>query len=229
MKHYHWLVLRGLPGPFFGWLGLLLFLLLMQFLMKYLPDLAGRDLPLPLVIELIAYNLAYMVVLAVPMSALLAVLMAYGSLSESRAYVAIKASGVSAMAIVWPALIAGGVLSIGMTYVNNVTLPEANFRARNLWQDIHTKRPGFELQPGVFYDGLSDYAILVKHRTGNSLQDILVYDHTEGKTGATIKAQSGELVSKGSDVALDLRDGEVHRISAGRRCRIQGALRAPPF
>ena len=212
MKHLHRMALRGLPGPFFGWLGLLLFLLLMQFLIKYLPDLAGRDLPLGLILELIAYNVAYMVVLAVPMSALLASLMAFGSLAESRAYVVVKTSGISAFSIVWPALVAGSVLTLGMAYFNNVLLPESNFRARNIWQDIHTKRPGFDLQPGVFYDGLDDYAILVKYRTGNELRDILIYDHSRGRgTGTTIKAQTGTLESRGTNAVLHLRSGEVHR------------------
>ncbi len=212
MKHLHRMALHGLPGPFFGWLGLLLFLLLMQFLIKYLPDIAGRNLPLGLVLELIAYNLAYMFVLAVPMSALLSALMAFGSLAESRAYLVVKTSGVSALAITWPALLVGCALTLVMVYFNNVLLPESNFRARNIWEDVHSKRPGFDLQPGVFYDGLDDYAILVKHRNGNALRDILIYDHTRGRrTGTTITAQSGTLISQGVKAKLHLQTGEVHR------------------
>jgi len=40
-------------------------------------------------------------------------------------------------------------------------LPEANYRASMLWKDIRTKRPGFDLQPGVFYSGIDNYSILV--------------------------------------------------------------------
>ena len=226
MKHLHRLALRGLPGPFVGWLGLLLFLLVLQFLIKYLPDLAGRGLPLGLVLELVACNVAYMVVLAVPMSALLAALMAFGSLAESRAYVAVKTSGISAFSIIWPALVVGGILSVGMTYFNNVLLPESNFRARNIWQDVHAKRPGFDLQPGEFYDGLDDYAILVRYRTGNKLRDILVYDHSRGRgTGTTIKARTGTLDARGSSALLNLQSGEVHRFlpnsSAGMQERYE--------
>ena len=212
MKHFHRMALRGIPGPFFGWLGLLLFLLLMQFLIKYLPDLAGRDLPLGLVMELIVYNMAYMLVLAVPMSALLASLMAFGSLAETRAYVVMRTSGISAFSILWPALAVGGLLTSGMVYFNNVLLPESNFRARSIWQDIHAKRPGFDLQPGVFYDGLDNYAILVRYRTGSALRDILIYDHSHGRgTGTTIKARTGTLKSHGASAILDLRSGEIHR------------------
>jgi len=213
MKYLHRITLRTLPGPFFGWLLLLLFLLLMQFLIKYLPDLAGRDLPLGLILELITYNLAYMFVLAVPMSALLATLMAFGSLAESRAYVVIKASGIPALRIIWPSLAVGLALTGAMTYFNNVLYPESNFRARNIWEDVHAKRPGFDLQPGVFYDGLADYAILVQRRDGNTLEDILIYDRElrQGKS-STIKAQTGTLEPQGLSVALNLHNGEIHRL-----------------
>ena len=224
MKQFHRMILRTLPGPFLGWLGTLMFLLLMQFLIKYLPDIAGRGLPVLLIVELVAYNLAYMVVLAVPMSALLAALMAFGRLAESRAYLVIKNSGVSLGQLLWPALIAGGVLTAGMTYFNNIILPESNFRARNLWQDIRSKRPDFELQPGVFYEGLNNYSILVKDRLegSNELHDILIYDYTRGaRNGTTIKARRGWLEPIGTAVDLVLENGEVHRLiqAAGSRSR----------
>ncbi len=224
MKLFHRMILRALPGPFLGWLGTLMFLLLMQFLIKYLPDIAGRGLPVLLIVELVAYNLAYMVVLAVPMSALLAALMTFGRLAESRAYLVIKNSGVSLGQLLWPALIAGGVLTMGMTYFNNIILPESNFRARNLWQDIRSKRPDFELQPGIFYDGLSNYSILIKDRLpeSNELVDIFIRDYSrDSRNGATIKARRGWLEPVGPYIDLVLENGEMHRLvqSAGSRTK----------
>ena len=215
MKQFHRMILRALPGPFFGWLGTLMFLLLMQFLIRYLPDITGRGLPVTLIVELVAYNLAYMVVLAVPMSALLAALMAFGRLAESRAYLVIKNSGVSLVQLLWPAFIFGLGLTVAMTYFNNVILPESNFRARNLWQDIRSKRPDFELQPGIFYDGLTDYSILVKDRLleSNELSDVLIYDYTEGsRRSAVIKARRGWLQPHGTYVDLILENGEMHQL-----------------
>ncbi|MFQ5569834.1 MAG: LptF/LptG family permease [Rhodothermales bacterium] len=215
MKLLHRMVLRALPGPFLGWLGILLFLLLMQFLIRYLPDIAGRGLPLLLIVELVIYNLAYMVVLAVPMSALLSSLLVFGRLAESRAYLVIKNSGISLMQLLWPSLIAGVALTASMMYFNNVVLPEANFRARNLWQDIHSKRPDFELQPGVFYDGLTSYGILVQEQppTSKELINITVLDNTEGaRRPATIKAERGWLEPLGTSVDLVLENGEMHRL-----------------
>ncbi|HET6569816.1 MAG TPA: LptF/LptG family permease [Rhodothermales bacterium] len=217
MKRLHRQILRMLPGPFLGCLALLMFLLLMQFLIKYLPDIVGKGLPAGVIAELIAYNLAYMLVLAVPMSVLLASLFTFGRLAETNSYLVIKSSGISLAQLVWPTLVVSAVLAGGMWYFNSDILPEANFRARNLWQDIQRKRPDFELQPGVFYDGLNGYSILVQHiQPGTSLlQDVLVYDYTDGSQHrAEIKAKRGRIkpVEKSLLIDLILEDGEIHRL-----------------
>ncbi len=215
------MILRMLPGPILGWLGTLMFLLLMQFLIKYLPDIAGKGLPFGVVVELIAYNLAYMVVLAVPMSILIGTMMVFGKIAESRAYVVIKSAGISPIQLIWPTLIVGLLLTGGMTYFNNIILPEANFRARNLWSDIRQKRPGFELREGIFYDGLSKYSILVQEISDDTetLSDVLIYDYTSSdRSQAVIKAREGRLRSSSDqpEMILTLFDGEVHRLLKNR-------------
>ncbi|HAY37705.1 MAG TPA: YjgP/YjgQ family permease, partial [Bacteroidetes bacterium] len=183
MKQFHRMILRMLPGPMVAWLGVLMFLLVMQFLIKYLPQLVGKGLPFLIIFELIVYNLAYMLVLAVPMAALIATLMAFGRLAESNAYVVIKGSGVSFPQLAWPVYLAGILLTGVMWIFNTQIHPEANFRARNLWQDIRVAKPGFDLQAGVFYDGIEDYKILVgeiPENDTNALNDITIFDYSEG-------------------------------------------------
>ena len=208
------MILRALPGPFLAWLGTLLFLLVMQFLIRHLPDIAGKDLPLGLILELISYSIAYMVVLAVPMSVLLACIMAFGRLAESRAYVVIKNSGVALHQLIWPVLIVAGLLTCFMMYFNHTILPESNYRARAIFYDIRNKRPDFELQPGVFYKGIRNYSILVRERTEDGvLRDILIYDYTHGAGSVTtIRARTAHLVPVPGSADLLLRDGEVHRL-----------------
>ena len=217
MKRLHGMILRQLPGPILGWLGTVMFLLLMQFLIKYLPDIAGKGLPFHVIVELIAYNLAYMVVLAVPMSILIGTMMVFGRLAETRAYLVMKSAGISPLQIIWPSLVLGLFFTGGMIYFNNIVLPEANFRARNLWHDIRQKRPGFELRAGVFYEGLNKYSILVQDLSDNTnrLHDVLIYDYTdENRAQAAIKAREGEIRARegSSELVLTLHDGEVHRL-----------------
>jgi lipopolysaccharide export system permease protein len=104
----------------------------------------------------------------------------------------------------------------GMTYFNNVLLPDANHRASALWRDIRTKRPGFSLQPGVFYNGVDHYSILVRDRLPgtNRLVDVTIYDYTRGRRRqAVIKAARGSIDPdpNGTSLTLRLEDGEMHR------------------
>lgn len=216
MKHFHRIILRMLPAPFFGWLGTLIFLLLMQFLIRYLPDIVGKGLPFGVIVELIAYNLAYMVVLAVPMSVLIASLMSFGKLAESNAYLVIKSSGVSLLQLIWPAMLLALLVTGGMVYFNNEILPEANFRAKNLWQDIRRKKPAFDLKPGVFYNGIRGYTIMAHDipPDSNDLHDVLIFDNYEDSDQhATIKAETGHIVpvNYANFVELVLENGEMHR------------------
>jgi lipopolysaccharide export system permease protein len=206
-----------LPGPIIGSLALLMFLLVMQFLMKYLPDLVGKGLPPLVFVELISYNLAYMLVLAVPMSILIASLLAFGRLVNSNAYSVIKSSGVSFLQLLWPVWFIGLMLTGVMWYFNNEILPQANFRARNLWQDIRVAKPGFDLKPGVFYDGIDQYSIFVgdvSTSDSDDLRDIIIYDYTDGvRYRKDISARTGRIATTSDESAITLMlfDGEIHR------------------
>jgi lipopolysaccharide export system permease protein len=217
MRRIHRMILRMLPGPMLAWLSMLMFLLVMQFLIKYLPDLVGKGLPISVIGELVVYNLAYMLVLAVPMSVLIAALITFGKLVETNSFSVIKSAGVSFPQLVWPALLVGLALTLVMTYFNNEILPEANFRARNLWQDIRVAKPGFDLKPGTFYDGIDQYRILVQNipeSDPDDLEGVTIYDYTAGARFRTdITAERGRLqtINDGQTLEILLFDGEIHR------------------
>lgn len=218
LKRLHLMIIRMLPGPFFGWLALIMFLLLMQFLMKYLPDIAGKGLPFLVIVELVVYNLAYMLVLAVPMAVLISSVMAFGRVTETRAYAVMKSAGVSFIRVAWPTLVLGLFLTGGMMYFNHIVLPEANFRARNLWQDIRKMKPAFDLNAGAFYQGLNRYSILVQQLDPetDTMHDITIYDYTASNRSQTvIKASQGRVISQDSQPYVDLflENGEVHTVA----------------
>ncbi|MEP0545369.1 MAG: LptF/LptG family permease [Rhodothermales bacterium] len=216
MKRLHRMLLANLPGPFVAAFGTLLFLLLMQFLINYLPELVGRGLPASVIAELIAYSLAYMVVLAVPMAVLVSTLLVFARLAESQAYAVAKSAGISLFGLAWPVLLASVFVAGAMMVFNNDVLPEANYRMKGLWQDIREKKPGFELEPGVFYDGIQGYAIRVADTPAesNALDEVLIFDESEAGQRTTITAERGELetLPGGSALQMTLYDGEIHRL-----------------
>lgn len=193
----------------------MMFLLLMQFLILHVDKLIGKDIPVQIIIELLLTNLAYMVVLAAPMAVLVATLMAFGKFSELNELTALRSSGVNPFAIIKPILIASVFLFGFLTWFSNNVLPEANNKARSLFIDIRLKKPGFELQPNVFYNGIDGYTFLVKqiNNKTDSLYNITLFqDPSNARNRAYIKAERGFLKSEGNQgLTLMLEEGEILR------------------
>jgi lipopolysaccharide export system permease protein len=217
VKRLHLDVLRSLPLPFLAAFATLMFLLLLQFLIRYLPELVGRGLPVWALVELVALSLAYMVTLAVPMAWLVALLAAFGRLSESRAYAVVRSAGVSLPQLAWPVVVVGALLVVGMAYFNNVLLPEANYRMAGLWRDIRLSRPAFELEPGVFYTGLDGYAVRAEAIAVDSsgwLHGVTLFDEGRGSGDPALAVAARARLGAdagGRRLVLMLEEGEIHR------------------
>ncbi len=139
-----------------------MFLFLLQFIMKFIDQLVGKGLTAWVILELIALNLSWMLVLAVPMSVLVATLMAFGDLSSRNEITAMKAGGVSLYRMLTPVLIAGLLVALLLVYFNNYVLPESNYRLKTLMVDIRRKKPTLSLVNGVFSQDIPGYSILVR-------------------------------------------------------------------
>ncbi len=203
-------------GPFVFCFFTIMFLLLMQFLIQFMDHLIGKGIPLIVILELIMVNLAYMVVLAIPMTILAASLMAYGKFSEQNEYTAVRAAGVHPLRIMRPSLTMALIFTVFLGWFSNEVLPEANYKARALFLDIRMKKPGFDLQENIFYEGISGYTFLVRDMPAesDSLYDVTLFQNPEqGRDRAVIKAHRGFLESDERHMSLTLHlfDGTIMR------------------
>jgi lipopolysaccharide export system permease protein len=210
-------ILKRHVGPFFFCLITILFLLLLQFLILHIDKLVGKGLDPWIILELIAYQLAYMLILATPMSVLVATLMAYGRFSELNELTAVKAAGVTPLQLMKPVLLTAALLAVFLMWFSNAVLPEANFKARSLFLDIRMKKPGFDLRANTFYDGIEGYTFLVRDMSAqaDTMLDVTIFqDATPQRDNAVIKAKTGILGSESGRYALtlDLYEGSVYRI-----------------
>ncbi len=209
-------ILRAHVGPFFFSFCTIMFIFLLQFLMKGLDQLVGKGLGAWVITELILLNLAWMVVLAVPMSVLVATVMAFGGLSASHEITSMKAAGVSLYRMMVPVMIASVVVTVLLFEFDNDILPEANHRARVLRSDIERKKPTFGITPGLFTQAVPGYSILVKKtfEHSNDLEGITIYDYTHPNSSIVVTATTGTL-SFSPDykkLIMDLRDGEIDEL-----------------
>ena len=85
--------------------GICLFIVLMQFLWRYIDDMVGKGLEIPVLAELFFYAALYMVPMALPLAILLASLMTFGNLGERLELLAMKAAGISLTHIMRPLII----------------------------------------------------------------------------------------------------------------------------
>lgn len=215
-RHLSFYIFRAHIGPFIFSLCTLMFLFLLQFVMKFIDQLVGKGLSAWTILELITLNLAWMLVLAVPMSVLVAVLMAFGDMSSKNEITAMKATGVSIYRMLAPILLGGVLLAIVLVWFNNDVLPEANHKAKTLTMDIRRKRPTLSIVAGLFSQEIQGYSMLV-HKTfenSNELEGITLYDYTNPNVNIVITAERGT-ISFSHDVRkliMDLHDGEIHEL-----------------
>jgi lipopolysaccharide export system permease protein len=192
---------------------------LLQFLMKFADRLVGKGLDTLIVIELIIYNLAWMVVLVVPMASLVATLMAFGSLSQTNEITIIKSSGTSLYKMMLSPFLASIVVGYLLILFNNDVLPDANHQAKVLMNDISRTKPTLSLEPGVFSQEVANYAILVRHidkKTG-LLSGVTIYDYTTPNKINVVTAEQGRIFFSKDQTKLimALEEGEIHESQAG--------------
>jgi lipopolysaccharide export system permease protein len=205
-----------------------LFILDMQFLWVYADDLIGKGLS-PLVIgELMMYASARLVNLALPLAILVASIMGMGALAERNELTAMKSAGMSLFRIFRPLMVVMALLSVGAFAFSNEVWPKANLKFRALLFSVTKKKPGINLLPGVFYNGIEGFSIRVADkRADGTLEDVLIHDHREATTGASriIRAAEGRMDVVGESLVMELRDGvsyeEDMEIEARRRERVQ--------
>ena len=194
----------------------LMFLLLLMFLINHIDKIIGKGLSLSVIVELILSNIASMVVMAAPMSVLVATLMAFGGLATDREYTAASAAGVSPFRLIRPVAVLGLLLAIATAWFSNEVLPDLNYRAGNLFLDIRRAKPGFELKENTFYDGIRGYTFIGRNFSAeqDTLYDITLFQEPTGyKKEAIIDAKFAILESDagGELLTMRLHDGHIRR------------------
>ncbi len=158
---------------------IVMFILLMQFLWKYIDDLVGKGLELDVIAELLLYASAGLIPMALPLSTLLASLMTLGNLGENNELLAMKSAGISLPRIMRPLIIITVVISISGFFFSNNVLPYTNLKMSSLLWDVRQQRPELYIRVGVFNDDIEGYSIKIADRDPrtNLMEDILIYDH----------------------------------------------------
>ncbi len=173
-----------------------LFIVLMQFLWRYIDDLVGKGLTIDVIAELFFYAALTMVPMALPLAILLASLMTFGNLGERFELTAMKASGVSLFKTMRPLMVLMIFVAIGAFFFQNNVLPVAQAKMWTLLYSMRQKSPEVEIPEGTFYDQIPGVNLYVEHKDAESgmLYDMMLYDVSKGfDNSRIILADSGKL------------------------------------
>lgn len=190
-----------------------LFIVLMQFLWRYIDDLVGKGLGVDVVGELFFYAALSLVPMALPLAILLASLMTFGNLGERSELTAMKASGVSLINAMSPLTALLVVIAIGAFFFQNNVLPVAQTKMWTLILSVKQKSPELEIPEGVFYDQIPGYNIFVQQigRESGTMHSMMIYDMSKGFDNARIiLADSGRMAmtQDKTHLMLNLYSGE---------------------
>ena len=174
------------------------FVLMMQFLWKYVDELIGKGLSMDVLAEFFWHMGLMLVPQAMPLAILLSSLITFGNLGESSELTAIKAAGISLMQAFRSLIAISLAICVLSIYFQNSIGPEAHRKLAVMLMSMKQKSPELEIPEGVFYDGIPNSNIYVskKNMDTGKLYGIMIYRMTGSyEDQAIILADSGMLQS----------------------------------
>ena len=234
MKKIYKLVLKSYLGPLVVTFFIVQFVLMMNFVWRYIDELTGKGLDVSTIAELLACATANMIPLGLPLSMLLSAIMAMGNLGEHFELLAMKSAGMSLPRILRPLIILVGCIAVSGFFISNNLVPAANKRMYEILYDIREQRQDMDFQDGMFFNGLPNMSIRVGHQDDKTklVTDVVIFDTraTNGDMTTTI-ADSGyiSLSDDKSFLYVTLYNGDTYEHSRNIRWYENNTLRHHSF
>ena len=140
------------------------FVLMMQFLWRYVDDLIGKGIPMTALAQFFWYMGLMMVPQALPLAILLSSLITLGNLGESSELTAIKAAGISLLQALRSLIVITCIIMMASFYFENNLGPDANMKLSQLLISMKQKSPELEIPEGIFYDGIPNSNLYVQKK-----------------------------------------------------------------
>lgn len=207
-------ILRTHAAPFIFGTSIIMVLFLLQYIMRWVDQLASKGLDGTTIAMFLVLNLSWIVVLAVPVGVLFSTIMAFGTLSNTHEVTIMKASGMGLIRMMIPVALAGGLLWGFVFWYTDTVLPETNVRLSAMMRDIERTKPTFAVDEGQFSTYLDGITVLARHvDTNGRMRGLTIYDQSNQGARTVISADSGRLQFSPSltRLVVQLHNGEIHQ------------------
>lgn len=206
-------VLKKFITLFAGSFFVCLFVLIMQFLWRYVDELIGKGLSMEILAKFFWYASITLVPMALPLSLLLASLISFGNMGEQLELTAMKAAGIPLRRIMAPI----GIFSAAMVCISfvfqNDTSPKAQKELTRMIATMKETSPAIEIPEGMFYNGIPNINIYVDHKDAKTgmLYHVIIYKVDQGFQNAQIVVADSARLETTADkhfLSLTIFDGE---------------------
>ncbi|HET6420902.1 MAG TPA: LPS export ABC transporter permease LptF [Geobacteraceae bacterium] len=214
-KILYFYIFKEITVPFVLGFSVFTFVLLMGKLLQLAEMVVAKGMPFSDILRLVAYMLPSFCVVTIPMSFLLAVLLAFGRLSSDSEITAMKACKISLYGLL-PPVAAFGLIAFAISmFVTIYALPWGNSSFKIFLYDVIKARISLNIKEKVFNDNFPGMVLYVDKydQKRHFISDILIYDDRKPNEPSTIFAKSGAIATDADkkEIRLSLRDGSIHR------------------
>ena len=189
-------------------------MLLIARILKLIELVVTRGVPLLQIAKLLSLILPTFLELTVPMAFLLAILLGLGRLSHDQEILALKASGVSPLRILWPIAHLALIIAAITLLLTMVARPAANQALKKELYNIAKSRIGTALKEKVFNDDFPKILIYVEEiiPPGNTAQGVLIVDKRDPQRDDIILGKVAIISTDEQTNTLGLRlfDGSIY-------------------
>ncbi len=213
MKKLDKFVIKAMLPPYVLAFFVAEFVLVMQFLWKYIDEIIGKGISIWVLFELIFYFAVTIIPMAIPLTVLISAVMVYGNMGERYELSSIKSAGISLFRIMRPALWIASLTALFSLVSANYLKPKANLKFYQRLHAVQKQKASLAIEEKIFNDDFKNIIMRVeeKNNDGPEVKDVLIYDHTSiNKEDVNfIKAAEGEMYASdnGKYFVMQLEDG----------------------
>ncbi len=217
MKKLDKFILKSFVGPYVLSFFIAEFVLIMQFLWKYIDDILGKGFSMLDIMELVMYYAASITPMALPISILLSSVMVYGDVSEKYELSSMKSAGISLLRVMRPAIFLAVSTALFSVFASNYVKPISTYQFKKRFDLIRKQKSTLSIEEGIFNNEFRDIIIRVgkKAKNDKDVKDVIIYDHSlpDKSLLNMIKADSAEMFATqdGHYFVMNLVKGEQYQ------------------